>query len=130
MQRFCKDRKKDSAGYDLWVAENRILKPYSRVLIEEGLQIAFSDGYYGRVTGLLAFKLGICAHNGTIDLDYRGVQFNFSSEEYIVKKGNCIAQLIFEQYFTPKFAECIENEFAKEENTERGTFGFGSTGVF
>ena len=39
-------------------------------------------------------------HNGTIDLDYRGnvgvILFNLSNEEYVIERGDRIAQLIIE----------------------------------
>ena len=55
------------------------------------------------------------------------VLFNFSNEEYVVETGNCIAQLIIERCFTPKFVEV--SDFT-EEKTERGQKGFGSSGVY
>ena len=52
-------------------------------------------------------KRGIVIHDGTIDSDYRGevrvVLFKLSNEEYTVRTGNRIAQLIIEQYIAPKF---------------------------
>ena len=58
-------------------------------------------------------------HNETIDLEYRRlvgvILFNFSNEEYVSKRGDCIAQMIIERYFTLKFVEVCE--FTKE-NTE------------
>ena len=115
----------------LWSLCFFILKPNRRELIRTNLQIAIPEGYYGRVSGcsILALKLGICVHNGTIDLDYWGVVcvilFNFSNVEYIVEKGHHVAQLIFEGYFATKFVEV--NGFT-EQKTERGTSGIGSTG--
>ena len=39
-------------------------------------------------------------HNETIDLEYRRfvgvILFNFSNEEYVSKRGDCIAQMIIE----------------------------------
>ena len=69
-------------------------------------------------------------HNGTIDLDYRGIVgvilFNFSNEEYVIERGDRITQLIIERCYLPKFIEV--SEFIKEK-TERGEGGFASTGV-
>lgn len=95
---------------------------------------SFPAGHYRIVVDHsgLALELGICIHNGTIDSDYRGVVcvilFNFSNEEYIVKKGYRNAQLIIRRSYTPKFVAYTDYEFAKEENTERRSSGFGSTG--
>ena len=68
-------------------------------------------------------------HNRTIDSDYREnvglILFNFSNEEYVVERGDRIAQMIVERYYTPKFVEV--HEFTKK--IERRTGVFGSTGV-
>ena len=65
------------------------------------------------------------------DSDYRGdvwvVFFNLSNEEYTVRTGNRIAQLIIEEYIAPKFV--LVNEFTKRD-MERGKKGFGSSGGF
>ena len=108
------------------------MKPWSRKFIRLGLFIAILEGYYGRIVGRsgLANVHDITVHNGTIDLDYRGivcvVLFNLSNEEYVVEKGNRIVQLITERCYTSTFAEV--NEFS-EEKTEKGQKGFGSSGA-
>ena len=108
------------------------LKPWSNNFILVDLCMAIPEGYYGRVVGHSgsAKKYGIMLHNGAIDSDYwRNVGvilFNFSNEEYVVERGDRIAQMIVERYGTPKFVEV--HEFAKK--TERGECGFGSTGVW
>ena len=60
-------------------------------------------------------------HNGTIDSDYRGnvgvILFNLSNEEYVIERGDRIAQLIIERCYSPKFVEV--SEFTKDK-TERG----------
>ena len=67
----------DSAGYDLWAANAKVLKPWSRELIRLDLSIAIPEWYYGRIVGRsgLANTHGISVHNGTIDMDYRGIVF-------------------------------------------------------
>ena len=69
-------------------------------------------------------------HDGTIDVDYRGVVclvlFNLSDEGYLVEVGNRITQLIIERYFTPKFVEVSK---FMEQKIEQGKKGFGSSGV-
>ena len=121
-----------SAGYNLWAAESKVLKPWSRELIRLDLFITFQKGYYGRLVSPsdLANTHGITVHNETIDSDYRGivcvVLSNLFNEEYVVKTGNRIGQLITEPSYTPKFVEV--NEFIKEK-TGRGQGGFGSSGV-
>ena len=97
--------------------------------------MAIPKGCYGRIvrrSGLA--KLDIFVHDGMTDSDYCGdlcvVLFNISDEEYTVRIGNRIAQLVIEQYIVPKFV--LVNfvlEFTKRE-TERREKGFGSSGGF
>jgi dUTP pyrophosphatase len=65
---------------------------------------------------------------GVIDPDYTGevkvVLFNHGENDFEVKKGDRIAQLILERCETPPIGEIIN--LVKE--TERGSSGFGSTG--
>ena len=48
-------------------------------------------------------------HNGTVDSDYRRIVgvilFTFSNEEYVIERGDRIAQVIIECNYTPKFVE-------------------------
>ena len=39
------------AGYDLWEAETKLLKHWSRDLIRLDLFMAIPEGYYGRIVG-------------------------------------------------------------------------------
>jgi len=65
---------------------------------------------------------------GVVDSDYRGevgvVLFNHGAEDFAVKAGDRIAQLLVEKYNT---AGCEQVESLEE--TARGVGGFGSTGV-
>ncbi len=86
-------------------------------------------GTYGRIaprSGLS--KKGLMVNAGVIDRDYTGpvkiMLHNLSSETYEVKKNDRIAQLILEQIKTSNI-EVYEHL----EDTERGSGGFGSTGV-
>ena len=97
-----------SAGYDLFAAGTKVLKPFIRALVRLDLLVAIPKDYYWwivRRSGI-ANTRGIIVHNGTIDLDYRGivcvVLFDLYDEEYLVEAGNRIAQLIIEQCFTSK----------------------------
>ena len=121
-----------SAGYDVWSAEKVNLKLWGREFVLIDLKVAVPEGFYGRVVGCsgIAKKYGITVHNGTIDSDYRGIVgvilFNFFNEEYDIERGDRIAQVIIERYYTPKFVEV--SDFTKEK-TERGEGGFSSTGL-
>ena len=60
-----------SSGYNLWSAEKKILRSWSRELILIDLNIAIPEGHYGRIVRRfgIAKKYGIMVHNGAIDSD-------------------------------------------------------------
>ncbi len=122
-----------SAGMDLraFLQEEVVLKPLERKLIATGLYIELPFGYEAqlRPRSGLAFKHGISLPNSpaTIDSDYRGeikiALINLSTENFTVKTGERIAQMIIAKHET---AELIEVQELNE--TRRGEGGFGSTG--
>lgn len=122
-----------SAGVDLRanINENLVLKPLERQLIKTGLFLEIPEGYEAQIRPRsgLALKNGITVLNtpGTIDADYRGeigvILINLSNEDFTVRPGERIAQMIFAQFEQAQF---IEVELLSE--TERGAGGFGSTG--
>ena len=123
-----------SAGMDLhaYTEENIILKPLERILIPTGLYIELPAGYEAQVRPRsgLAVKNGITVLNtpGTIDTDYRGeikvILINLSNEDFIIRNGDRIAQLIINRY--EKIRWTIVNEL---NDTQRKSGGFGSTGT-
>ncbi|MEM1268890.1 MAG: dUTP diphosphatase [Bacteroidota bacterium] len=125
-----------SAGVDLRAAlpedAPAKLEPGAYALIPTGLQIALPNGYEGQVRPRsgLAFKKGITVLNspGTIDADYRGevgvLLINHGTEPFVVQRGERIAQLVVARYEQASF-----QEVDALPSTERGTGGFGSTGV-
>lgn len=123
-----------SAGLDLRanLDEPIVLKPLERVMVPTGLYAALPVGYEGQVrprSGLAA-KHGITVLNspGTVDSDYRGelriILVNLSNEPFVINDGERIAQLIVTRH------EQVEWEPVEQlDDTERGTGGFGHTGV-
>ncbi len=123
-----------SAGMDLLAAIDTdiILGPGERAIIPTGLYIELPEGYELQIRGRsgLAAKSGIVPANGvgTIDADYRGeigvILLNTSKEPFTVHRGDRIAQGIVAQ-----FEHVVWEEVRELSETERGTGGFGSTGV-
>lgn len=123
-----------SAGMDLRanLSEPIVLEPLQRALIPTGLFMELPIGYEAQVRPRsgLALKKGITCLNspGTIDADYRGeigvILANLSNETFVVENGERIAQMVIAKH---ERAEWVEVEVLSE--TERGTGGFGSTGV-
>ncbi|MDR1089988.1 MAG: dUTP diphosphatase [Prevotella sp.] len=125
---------KMSAGMDLRanISESIILKPMERKLIPTGLFIQLPQGYEAQVRPRsgLAIKKGITVLNspGTIDADYRGeigvILINLSSVDFIVEDGERIAQMVIAGYVQAQWIEVEELQ-----SSERGSGGFGSSGV-
>jgi len=123
-----------AAGMDLRadVEETVVLKPMERKLIPTGLYIELPEGFEAQIRPRsgLAFKYGIGIVNspGTIDADYRGeikvLLINFSDQEFEIKTGDRIAQMIIAKHETITWDQVeVLNE------TLRGAGGYGHTGV-
>ena len=84
------------------------------MVVKTGISIAVPEGCYGRIAPRsgLAVKKFIDVGAGVIDADYRGevgvVLFNHSEEDFKVKPGDRIAQLILEKIDTPQVKEVEE----------------------
>ncbi|KAI9906466.1 hypothetical protein PsorP6_016170 [Peronosclerospora sorghi] len=119
-----------AAGLDLSAAYDAVIPAQGKGLVKTDLVIAVPDGCYARVAPRsgLALKKFIDTGAGVIDADYRGnvgvILFNHSTDDFAVKRGDRVAQLILEKIEYPEIQEVDEIE-----ETARGTNGFGSTGV-
>ncbi|WP_309709437.1 dUTP diphosphatase [Armatimonas sp.] len=123
-----------AAGMDLRAALTapQILEPGERQAIPTGIAIALPAGYEAQVRPRsgLARKSGISMVNspGTIDADYRGelmvLLINLGQEPFTVNRGDRIAQLII-----APVVQALWQEVDSLEETERGSGGFGHTGV-
>jgi len=125
--------KPGDAGADLCSSEDRVIAPGERALVSTGLSIALPDGFAAFVhpRSGLAIKSGIGIVNapGTIDSGYRGeikiIVINHDrTEDFVIKRGDRIAQLVVQRVESAQF---VEVEVLPE--SARGAGGFGSTGV-
>ena len=124
-----------SAGADIYAANvhDIIIQPLERVVISSGLRIELPEDAECQIrprSGLFS-KQGILAV-GTIDADYQGeigiMIVNLGNEPYIVKRGERIAQMVFNGaggLFQADFNEV--EKFTR--SSERGEGGFGHTGI-
>ena len=119
-----------AAGYDLYAAEDAVVVCGTRKLIKTNISMEITPGYYGRIAPRsgLAYKNGIDVLAGVIDSDYRGdigvILYNTDKNiDFTVKKGDRIAQIIFEACYTATL-----NNVDNLDNTLRQAGGFGSTG--
>lgn len=112
--------------------ESLILEPGQRLAVPTGLAIALPSGAEAQIRPRsgLALKKGITCLNtpGTIDSDYRGeikiILANLGSEPFQVRHGDRIAQMVIASYVRAEL-HLVEELDA----TERGSGGFGSTGL-
>jgi dUTP pyrophosphatase len=123
-----------SAGADLraFIAERMTLAPGERAAVPTGIRIELPPGYEAQVrprSGLALSKGVTCANSpGTIDSDYRGeikvILVNLGSETVAIANGDRIAQLVVAPVSRARFEKA-----ASIGRTERGSGGFGSTGI-
>lgn len=123
-----------SAGMDIRANLDQpiLLKPLQRCLVPTGLFIALPDGFEAQIRPRsgLALKKGVTVLNtpGTIDADYRGeigiILINLSQEDFVIEDGERVAQMVIARY---EKAEWESVEIL--DDTERGTGGFGHSGV-
>ena len=123
-----------AAGADVCalIESDLLLKAGSRAIIPTGLFFEIPEGYEIQVrprSGLAA-KNGVTVLNtpGTIDSDYRGelkiILINLGEVDFTIHRGDRIAQIIFAPVIQAAFLPVQELSL-----TERGSSGFGSTGV-
>jgi dUTP pyrophosphatase len=122
-----------AAGMDLCAAVEGefVLKAGETALIPTGFAVAIPEGYEAQVrprSGLaVKHSIGILNSPGTIDADYRGevkvVLTNFGRQDFIIRRGDRIAQLVVAPYARVTWAE--RDSLA---GTKRGAGGFGHTG--
>lgn len=123
-----------SSGMDIQacIESDIILKPGKRHLIPTGIRIELPNGMEAQIRGRsgLAIKNGIGLVNGigTIDSDYRGEikvpLINLGEEDFIIKNGDRIAQMVI-----CKYEKIIWNKVDELEETKRSSGGFGHTGI-
>jgi dUTP pyrophosphatase len=122
-----------SSGMDIRadVQEDNVILPNQTTLIPTGFYIEVPIGYEAQIRPRsgLAIKHNISILNtpGTIDSDYRGevkiILTNFGREDFLIKRGDRIAQLVIAPVVQAEF-----EEVASLQQTVRGEGGFGHTG--
>lgn len=127
-----------AVGYDLHSDQDVDIGPGMRAVVSTGLAMAFPAAYGGGQCGVYAriaprsglAVRGIDVAAGVCDSDYRGeykvVLVNHSARTFSVRRGDRIAQLVFELVAAAEFVETTADAVVP---TARADGGFGSTGL-
>lgn len=120
-----------SVGWDCFAAESIMLKPLQATKVPLGFQIEMGDTMAAdlRARSSLSLKNILIANApGTIDRDYRGevcaIMMNLNQSDFMIDKGDRVCQLVF-----LKELEIVFKPYKHLHDTDRGTCGFGSTGI-
>ena len=123
-----------SSGLDLSAYTDNQIKilPGKSEIISTGLAVAIPKNFEIQIrprSGLAAkSQISVLNTPGTIDADYRGelkvILINLSDKVFVVEKGLRIAQMVLCPVVKAKLKEVTKLEY-----TERGSGGFGSTGI-
>lgn len=119
------------SGYDLKTTRSFKLLPQQVKLIPTSLFLELDKNIEAQVRPKSSISSkGILVHFGTVDSDYRGevkvVMQNLNDFGVEFEAGQKIAQIVFNE----KTDVILEHTEDIENNTNRGTGGFGSTGAF
>jgi len=127
-----------SAGVDFYVPNNfekKVLYKGDSVFIPSGVRVQVPDGYafIAHNKSGIATKFGLVVGACVVDEDYEGeihlhvIKATNIPDYVMIEPGMKIIQLLLlPVYYAPIE---IVNELP-ERNTERGTGGFGSTGIY
>ena len=119
------------SGVDLYPIQNGLITPNARgVLINTGIRVELPKGFEIQIRGKSGnnIRTPLRVALGTIDEGYRGtigvIVDNLSDEIIEISKDKAIAQAVLQQVPKMRFVEVEQ----LDENTERGSGGFGSSG--
>lgn len=117
------------AGMDLYASEDVLIKAGERAIVPTGIAMEYPSGYATLIwdkSGMAA-NFGIKVMGGVFEPTYKGeymiILFNTSKEDYKVKRGQKIAQILLQPTLTAEIEEVNELSYSL-----RGENRFGSTG--
>ncbi len=118
------------AGMDIYSVEDTVIPAGERKIIKTGIAMEYSPEYTTLIwdkSGMAA-NFGIKVMGGVFEHIYKGeymiILLNTSKEDYQVKKGQKIAQVLVQPIVHAEVEEVDELE-----NSSRGEGRFGSTGL-
>jgi dUTP pyrophosphatase len=127
-----------SSGFDLRanLTDDVKIKSGDIAIVPTGLYFKIPDNFEIQVrprSGLAA-KNGVTVLNtpGTVDADYRGeikvILINHGKETFTIQHGDRIAQAVVASVFAKNVVHLLQVDNVSDD-TERGSGGFGSTGL-
>lgn len=117
-------------GMDLFSVVDVVLKPGERISCPTGVAMKIPEGYAGLIwdKGGPSHQYGVKTLGGVFDSNYTGEYLiglvNLGMEDYEIKKGQKIAQVLIQKIELPEIEEVEELE-----ETNRQDRKFGSTGL-
>jgi len=123
------------SGFDLYSIEQITIPAFGRALVPTGIVLDIPEGFEVQIRSKsgLALNQGLMVLNspGTIDQGYIGeikiIRFNTNNHSVIVERGMKVAQAVLANVVSGKFVTL--NKIENIEQKERGSNGFGSTGI-
>jgi len=123
------------SGFDLYSTKEIYIEPFGRELVPTGLHFDIPENYEIQVRSKsgLALKQGLMVLNspGTVDQGYTGevqvILFNTTKNTVKIENGQKIAQAVLCPVLTSNWVDIKELESV--ESKDRGSNGFGSTGI-
>jgi dUTP pyrophosphatase len=123
------------SGFDLYSIEQITIPSFGRALVPTGIFLDIPEGFEVQIRSKsgLALNQGLMVLNspGTIDQGYIGeikvIIFNTNNHSVIVERGMKVAQAVLANVVSGKFVTL--NKIENVEQKERGSNGFGSTGI-
>ena len=123
------------SGFDLYSNEEVKIPAFGRDLIPTGISVDLPQDYEIQVRSKsgLAINQGLMVLNspGTVDEGYTGeikvIIFNTNNHEFVITKGMKVAQAVVARCITGRWVRL--NKVDKIEDKDRGSKGFGSTGI-
>ena len=117
------------SGLDLYASEDALVTYTHASVIPTGIAVNIPAGYEGQIRPRSgkSSKTNLRVILGTVDCGYNGeigvIADTLNKSEYLVRKGEKIAQLVISPIVTPSLE--IVDQF--DTQSDRGSNGFGST---
>ena len=117
------------SGLDLYASEDILVTYTHASVIPTGIAVNIPPGYEGQIRPRSgkSSKTNLRVILGTVDCGYNGeigvIADTLNKSEYLVRKGEKIAQLVISPIVTPSLE--IVDQF--DTQSARGSNGFGST---